>query len=400
MKKESFIERLLSLPFNRTFFLFGARNTGKSSLLHHVFQDKGVLWIDLLNPEEEERYIRNPMSLKQEVLALEDTIHYIVIDEIQKVPALLNVIHHLIETTKKIFILTGSSARKLKYGGANLLAGRAFVYHLFPFTSTEIGADFSLENALLWGTLPTIVYGLSTNEEKAQFLRAYTQTYLKEEIWMEHFIRKITPFRKFLEVAAETNGQIVNYANLSRDVGVDDKTIKQYFSILEDTLMGFMLEPYETSVRKSLRSKPKFYFFDSGVCRALTRTLSIPLREGSSEYGRAFEHFIILECLRLASYHYPDYRFSYLRTKSDVEIDLIIERPGQKTLLIEIKSSTEVRWDHIQSFSALSKDMTNVEPICLSRSPRAQMLENILILPWGEGLKRYFMPGNPLEKRG
>ena len=325
-----FIKRFLSLPHARSFFLFGARNTGKSTLLQHTFKDQAVLWVDLLEPGQEEKYARDPIRFKQEVLALTGDTKHIIVDEIQKLPKLLDSVHQLIESTDKIFILTGSSAQKLRHGGANLLAGRAFIYHLYPLTSLEIGEDFNLEDALRWGTLPAIVCKMNTVEEKMSFLQAYSQTYLKEEIWLEQFIRKIDPFRKFLEVAAQCNGEIINFSRLAEDVGVDDKTIKQYFSILEDTLMGFFLEPFPTSIRKRFQSEPKFYFFDLGICRSLSRLLTVPLVKSTATYGRAFEHFIILECMRLAHYYYPEYRFSYLRTKDDMEIDLIVERPGKK----------------------------------------------------------------------
>ncbi len=199
------------------------------------------------------------------------------LDEIQKVPKLLDEVHRLIEEkTDKIFILTGSSARKLKHGGANLLAGRAFVYHLFTLSCFELKEKFDLEKALHWGTLPKI-FSLDGDSEKSEFLRSYADTYLKEEIWNEQVVRKLQPFRRFLEVAAQCNGKIINYANIARDVGVDDKTIKEYFCILEDTMIGFFLEPFRNSFRKRLVEKPKFYFFDTGIVRSLSRRLSVPL---------------------------------------------------------------------------------------------------------------------------
>jgi uncharacterized protein len=386
-----YLKRLLQLPVSHGFFLFGARNTGKSTLLKHVFDNKKCLWLDLLDPDLEERYAREPMSFKQEVLALDNRIKYVVIDEIQKLPKLLDIIHQLIESTDKVFIMTGSSARKLKYGGANLLAGRAFVYNLFPFTSVELGKEFDLESALCWGTLPSIVYKMKTDFEKTRFLQAYAQTYLKEEIWFEQFIRKVDPFRKFLEVSAQCNGQILNFSNISKDVGVDDKTIKQYFSILEDTLMGFMLEPYHGSFRKRLHSKPKFFYFDTGVCRALSRMLSISIKKSTSYYGDVFEHFIILECIRLANYYFQEYRFSYIKTKDEVEIDLVVERPGEKLLCIEIKSTDNIREDKLSSFADLVKDIPNAEAICISQDPRPKRIGNITVLPWQMALNTYFV---------
>lgn len=391
-----FIKRLLQLPASQSFFLFGARNTGKSTLLKHIFQVKKCLWLDLLDPELEERYIRDPNSFKQEVLGVDDIVTHVIIDEIQKVPKLLDIVHQLIEMTNKTFIMTGSSARKLKYGGANLLAGRAFVYNLFPLTSIEIGKTFNLNSALHWGTLPAVVHKMQDDLEKTSFLRAYAQTYLKEEIWLEQFIRKVDPFRKFLEVSAQCNGQILNLKNISDDVGVDDKTIKQYFSILEDTLMGFMLEPYHNSFRKRLHSKPKFYYFDIGVCRALSRMLSVPIKKSTSYYGDVFEHFIILECVRLASYYFPEYHFSYIKTKDDVEIDLVVERPGKKLLCIEIKSTDNIREDKLTSFANLVKDMPNSEAICISQEPRAKKIGGITVLPWAIALEKYFMPEDSL----
>lgn len=396
----TFVPRLLQLPLSKSFFLFGARNTGKSTLLKHLFRGKGALWIDLLNPAEEDRYAREPITLKQEVLSLDKTIKYVIINEIQKLPKLLDIIHALIETTDKIFIMTGASARKLRYGGANLLAGRAFLYNLYPLSALEIQsviahsptAPFNLEDALQWGTLPSVVYKMNTPQEKIAFLQAYTQIYLKEEIWLEQFIRKIDPFRKFLEVAAQCNGQIINFSNIAKDIGVDDKTIKQYFSILEDTLMGFFLEPFHISSRKKLHSKPKFYVFDTGVCRSLLRRLSVPINNATSDYGYAFEHFIILECIRLANYYYPEYRFSYLRTHSDVEIDLIVERPGQPLLCIEIKSSDTVREDKLVAFIDIIKDIDNAEAICISQEKRRKKIRNVTVWPWMDALRQYFTP--------
>jgi predicted AAA+ superfamily ATPase len=285
-------------------------------------------------------------------------------------------------------VMTGSSARKLKRGGANLLAGRAFVYHLFPLSYRELGSQFELEETLQRGTLPKVSSFVNDNE-KIQFLQAYTYTYLKEEIWAEHFINKLDPFRRFLEVAAQCNGKIINYANIARDVGVNDKTVKEYFSILEDTLIGFFLEPFEHSFRKRLSLKPKFYFFDTGVTRALARLLSVPLSTSTSAYGEVFEHFIILECLKLSSYLQPEYRFSYLKTKDDAEIDLVVERPGKPILFIEIKSSNNVRPEDLSTFSKLTQSFDQCEAICLSRDPHPKRFDHITIMPWKEGLDRF-----------
>ncbi len=386
----SYIKRQLVLAKSHSLLLFGARNTGKSTLIKMEYDHKQAFWIDLLNNDEAERYSREPTLLTAEVLALSDRIKYVIIDEIQKVPKLLDTVHQLIEKKlNKFFILTGSSARKLRHGGANLLAGRAFVYHLYPFTSFEIATQFNLENALRFGMLPTI-FELTQQQEKILFLQSYAQTYLKEEIWLEQVVRNLEPFRRFLEVSAQANGKIVNILNIARDVGVDSKTVKEYFNILKDTLIGFFLEPFQHSFRKRLSQKPKFYYFDTGVARALSRQLSLPLNKSTSAYGEAFEHFIILECMKLAHYYKTEFRFSYLRTKDDAEVDLIIERPGLPILFVEIKSSENIHQADLSSFIRLVNDFGQCEAICLSNDKHAKKFGNILVLPWQEGLKQIF----------
>ncbi|MGC2594999.1 MAG: AAA family ATPase [Rhabdochlamydiaceae bacterium] len=372
-----------------SFFLFGPRGTGKSTLLKQRFDQNECLWLDLLDSSVEDRFFRNPSDLYAIVKALPKEIRYVIVDEIQKVPKLLDEVHRLIEEGDKIFILTGSSARKLKHGGANLLAGRAFVYHLHPLSCFELKNKFDLEKALHWGTLPKI-FSLDENSEKDEFLRSYADTYLKEEIWSEHIIRKLQPFRRFLEVATQCNGKIINYANIARDVGVDDKTIKEYFLILEDTMIGFFLESYHNSFRKRLVEKPKFYFFDPGVVRSLSRRLSIPLTPQTTAYGEAFEHFILLEFIRLSSYFQPDYRFSFIRTTADVEIDLVIERPGKKLLCIEIKSTNIINDIDIKSFIKLTEDIPNCEAIVLSQDRFMKKFDHVSCYPWKQGIEQYF----------
>jgi uncharacterized protein len=383
------LSRLLKLPKNRHFFLFGPRNTGKSTLIGHCFPAESSLIIDLLDSTEEDRFARNPNELAQIVTALPETTTHVVIDEIQKIPRLLDTVHQLMRKTDRYFIMSGSSARKLKKGGANLLAGRAFVYHLFPFTSLELGMQFNLDAALQWGTLPQI-FNCPDDHDKQEFLHAYAHTYLKEEIWNEHIVRQLEPFRRFLEVAAQCNGKIINFSNIARDVGVTDKTIGSYFSILEDTLIGFFLEPFHNSFRKRLSHKPKFYFFDTGVVRALSRTISIPLLPRTNDYGNVFEHFIILECRRLAEYHRYEYRFSYLRTVNDAEIDLIVERPGKSLLCIEIKSATQINREEISTFIRLSEDIPHSEAVVFCNEKYAKKIDSVLILPWQQGLAQYF----------
>ncbi len=386
--------RLLKLPDDESFFLFGPRGVGKTTLIKSLPWFSNSLYINLLIQSEEKRFFRNPDELLSIVRLLPEEITHVIIDEVQKLPLLLDLVHELIETTDKYFILTGSSARKLKHGGANLLAGRAFVYNLHPFTDIEIPDNEQLLHKLQYGTLPKI-FEYQTLEKKSLYLEAYTNTYLKEEIWMEQFIRDLDPFRRFLEVAAQANGKLINFSNIARDVGVSDNTIKKYYAILEDTLVGFFLEPFQNSFRKRLGKTPKFYFFDTGVVRALTNQLHVPLIPGTSYFGEVFEHFVILQCRQLASYYHRDYRFSYLKTKDDAEIDLIVERPGLPILFIEIKSSQQVQVEQLKTLRKLSNDFENCKAICLSQDAYAKNLDGIYVFPWAQGMQKYFGCSEP-----
>jgi predicted AAA+ superfamily ATPase len=380
------ISRLINPLKTSSFFLFGARGTGKSTFLRQHFpQDDTVMWIDLLDPEQEDRLSRSPRELAERLEATAGKVQWVVLDEIQKVPRLLDVVHGRIETAGTRFAMTGSSARKLKREGTNLLAGRAFIHNLFPLTHRELGSDFDLDAALMYGTLPGLLK-FTGNGEKAAFLRAYALTYLREEVWAEHLVRKLDPFRKFVEIAAQCNGEIVNFANISRDVGADIKTVQSYFEILEDTLFGFLLEPFHRSIRKRQRQAPKFYLFDPGVRRALDRTLTVELKPGTYAYGKAFEHFVIIEALRLSAYRQNDFRFSYLRTKDGAEIDLIVERPGAPVALLEIKSSERIDERDTKSLERLAADIPDAEAFCLSRDPVSRRIGSVTALPWQQGL--------------
>ena len=381
--------RLLKLPKKHHAFLFGARNTGKSTLLTEIYQPLGAYYFDLLDLDLEYQLQIRPNAFYDMVKALPSHYQYILVDEIQKIPELLNVIQRLMKDKDRIYIMTGSSAKKLKKEGVNLLAGRAFVYHLFPLTHLELGEQFDLNQALHWGTLPEI-FECSTDDEKKQFLMAYAHTYLKEEIGREQFVRNLLPFRKFLEVAAQCNGQILNFAAIARDTHLDEKTVKSYFLLLEDTLLGYMLEPYHGSLRKRVHQKPKFYFFDTGVVRALAQHLTVPLLPSTSAYGHAFEHFFITECMRLSSYYQLEYKFSYVRTVNDQEIDLIIERPNQATLLIEIKSAREVYAEMFKPLQLLKDEFPDAVLLGVSNDPYAKQFGDIKALPWRQAFAYIF----------
>lgn len=379
-------DRLINPSKKHSFFLFGARGTGKSTWIQHYFSGTPHLYVDLLHPDTEEQLSKYPQKLLANIEAFDKKNVSVVIDEIQKIPKLLNVVHLCIEKHRTLFALTGSSARKLRRGAANLLAGRAFVFHLFPLTHRELSRAFNLGDVLQWGTLPEIFH-LPDVQSKIRYLRTYAQTYVKEEIVAEQIIRKLDPFRQFLEIAAQQNGEIINYANIARDVGVDTATVQSYFQILEDTLVGYMLPPYHRSIRKRQRTNPKFYFFDLGVKRSLDNTLAIGLQENTYAFGKAFEHLVIIEMMRLNHYYEKDYRMSYLRTKDQAEIDLIVERPGLSSVLIEIKSARRVDERDTKSLDRFLPDFGNAEAYVLSNDPVKKRIGRVTLLPWIEGIR-------------
>lgn len=383
--------RIINTSKTNSFFLFGARGTGKSTYILANYSGNDTLYIDLLNPEKEAILFKSPNLLVEWINAHDPKLRRVVIDEVQKLPKLLDLVHQQIEESKRAekplqFILTGSSARKLRHGAANLLAGRAFLYNLFPLTHTELGERFDLTQVLQFGSLPA-VFSYDKLEDKQLYLETYGRTYMKEEIWNEQIVRKLEPFANFLEVAAQCNGKILNFSKIGRDIGTDTKTVQSYYQILEDTLAGFILPAYHRSVRKRQTTAPKFYFFDTGVKRALDRTLSVELLPQTYAFGDAFEHFVILEIVRLCSYKQNDFRFSYFRTHEDAEVDLIVERPGRSALLVEIKSSEQADGAELKSLERIAQDFGHCECICLSRDKIRRKVGDTMILPWQEGLK-------------
>jgi predicted AAA+ superfamily ATPase len=348
-----------------------------------------VLKEDLLQPEVEDRYRLEPERLEALIKAKPE-LEWVFIDEIQKLPRLLDVVHRCIETYGTKFILTGSSARKLKRGGANLLAGRAFVYHIFPFSTLELEDKFDLQRVLAWGSLPK-VYLAANDEDRFQYLRAYALTYLKEEVQVEQLVRNLDPFRFFLEIAAQTNGKVLNNSAIAKQVGVDHKTVQSYFQILEDTLLGFILPSFHQSVRKSQLKSPKFYFFDTGVKRALERSLDVELNPRTSAYGEAFEHWVILEAHKLNESLQRDYRMSFFLSKDNVEIDLILSKPGE-IILIEIKSSKLVDHDKVKRYSKLAVNFLPTKLYWLSQDTVVQEIEGVRCVDWRTGLAEIFLP--------
>jgi predicted AAA+ superfamily ATPase len=377
------LNRAANISLQRSFFLFGARSTGKSTLLLSLLGDSKMSLVDLLDPA----FFRlSPKDFQAHLDALPEGTEWVMVDEIQRSPELLNVVHRWIAKSsndpKRLrFALTGSSARKLKRGGANLLAGRASVFNLYPLTHREIPPGYPLEQLLKWGGLPEVVLEPDPTE-KRRILKAYTTTYLREEIAEEQLVRSLEPFQAFLSVAAQMNGKIVNYSAIAKDVGVSTTTIQSYFEILSDTLIAVTLPAYHSSIRKRQRSNPKVYLFDLGIVEALIESSIGGLLSGSYSAGNRFEHFIFLEIYRLQSYRELNWRFSYLRTKDDAEIDLIIERPNQSTLLIEIKATDNVSERHATNLNRFAPDFKSAEAVLISNDPVTKRFGHVRCLHW------------------
>lgn len=387
-------QRLCNPLKQNSFFLFGPRGTGKTWLLRNLFKD--VPLVETVNLLGEKMYLEllaNPERLKG-LIRKTSAPQWIIIDEVQRVPALLNTVHDILEDSKlhnKVFFsLTGSSARKLKRGGANLLAGRALVYNLYPLSVFETGDSWELADHLNWGSLPKIVTAES-DELRRQLLDAYVTTYLREEIKEEQIVRQIEPFARFLEAAAQANGTVVQYSNVAKAAHVDQKAVARYFEILEDTLLGFFLEPFSRSTRERTVAKAKFFFFDLGVQRALDRALDAPLRPQTYAWGKAFEHYFILECVRLNSYLRRNAKFSYLRTKDNAEIDLIIEKPRARPICLEIKSANDISETAVRKLKAIIEAVPGAQPLCIYDGEREQTIEGVRILPWKAALTEIFL---------
>lgn len=389
------IDRTLSLSrvlgTQRSAFLLGARGVGKTSLVKAwILQRSGVLHVDLLKPSEFSRYIKDPSQFEADIeAALKRHKQVIVfVDEVQKLPALLDLVHRLIENHKGSlqFILTGSSARKLKRGGANLLAGRAWTLKLHPLTHRE-GVD-DLNRALRFGTLPAIYL----DPEGAELtLQAYLDTYVREEILQEGIVRRLDGFMKFLEVAAQMNGEPSNYAGIARQAGVSANTCQDFFSILSDTWITFRLEGWNRSVRKQLLQSPKHYWFDCGVLNAARGELRSELQSSSSRYGNLFETWMIQELFRLNDYAQADLKFHYWRANSGMEVDVLVSRGSSDPhLAIEIKSHTAPREADLRGLHAFHSEYPKARLTCWCRTPRPYDAGQIEVYPWKDGLANIF----------
>lgn len=389
------LDRLIRLSPKHSLFLFGPRQVGKSTLIKSSFRKESLLTYNLLIPEELRRLTLNPGRFREEVLSRSKSITHVFIDEIQKLPSLLDEVHYLLEESSNppCFILTGSSARKLKQNNANMLGGRAFNYSLSSLTHFEIinalGQEaFSLYKILELGSLPAVY--LSDRDTAIHLLRSYVNIYLNEEIKLEALVRNLEAFSQFLHLSAEINGQIINYSNLSRDIGVSSITVKEYYQILEDTLLGFHLRPFTRDVRKQIAKHPKFYFFDTGVVRALNDKLSQELHSQTQAFGDAFEHFIIKEFVDISKALAQDFRFSFYRTENNAEVDLIIECPDNTVYAVEIKSSASPQLKDLRGLKSFAEICPEAILCCASTAPKVYKLADVVVYPWQELFREVF----------
>ena len=366
----------MKLPQGKSAFLWGARKTGKSTFLQQHFPKS--VYFDFLHHDVYLDFIKNPSRLRQELIQKKASINGpVIIDEVQKIPAILDEVHWMIENMKLSFILCGSSARKLKRGQANLLGGRAWRYEMFPLIFSELD-QFDLLRAFNHGLIPA--HYLENHAKKD--LSAYIYNYLKEEVFEEGLTRNVPAFSRFFEAMAYSHGQITNFSNIARDCGVDSKTVREYYQILQDTLLGHMVEPFKRRQDRSVILRaPKFYLFDVGLAGALRhRQLT---QEKGEEFGQAFEHFIFMELTAYRSYKELDYAINFWRTKSGLEVDFILAK-GE--IAIEVKGATRVDYLDIKGLTTFQEEYKPKKAIVVTNERSARIEKGIHFVPWREFL--------------
>ena len=393
--------KLENIPSSQSFFLFGPRQSGKSTMINRYLKtiNQPYLIYDLLESKTFLTYSNSPDIMRDEIIfslksLKQGDILNVFIDEIPKLTILLDEVHSLIEEYKgKVrFILSGSSARKLKRGGANLLAGRAIELFLYPFSLPELGGgSIPLSWFVKYGFIPTVISNYESPEIAADILYTYVDTYLKEEVKAEAIVRNISAFSRFLELAASENTQRTNYKNISRETGVSERTIAQYYQILEDTLIGKKLYPYKKSVRKQIIETPKFYFFDNGVVNALTNILNVDISKVPRLYGTLFESLVINEVFKVGYNLRKHWKYYYYATKGGVEVDLIIEKNPFDIVAIEIKSSKKITKQHfrgLKSFADSLPDNIKIKSFLVADIERPYLSGYIEVLPLNEMLRK------------
>lgn len=373
-------KRNLILPENpeRSLFVWGARQTGKSTLLKKTY--KNALWFNLLKSEVYSSLASSPKLLREQVRGSKSKI--VVIDEIQKIPALLDEVHYLIEEDNIKFILCGSSARKVRRGHANLLGGRALRYELSGLSGSEIGEDFDIIRLLNHGYLPSIYNSIN---EYLKLLESYVGDYLKEEIAEEGLVRSLPNFSNFLRVVSLSDTEQINYSGIARECGVSATTVKEYFQILIDTLLGSFVEGYQKRPKRRTYSSPKFYFFDVGIIGFLAKRGKV--QEGSELFGKAFENWVYHELSTYSKYNNKFANISYWRLTSGAEVDFIV---NDLEVAIEVKGSKLIRDNHLKGLRAIKDEYKNVKKRIVVSCDEAirETIDGILILPYKEFIKR------------
>lgn len=355
-------------------FLLGPRATGKSWLIRHDMSEAQIF--NLLDSAVYDRFIRRPAAFTEEISS-----QLVVVDEIQKIPRLLDEVHRMIEEKGIRFLLTGSSARKLKRGGANLLAGRARMLQLFPLTSNEL-TDFDLLKYCRYGGLPLIYL----SDDPWQELKEYVHLYMKEEIVAEALVRRVDHFARFLDVIGQLSGQELNYQNIANDAGVPPRTVANFIEVLKDTLLAFELEPYRKTKKRKAISKSKLFLFDVGVANYLSGRKEILFR--SESFGKAFEHFIIQEIRAYLNYHQKDEKMCYWRSVGgSFEVDCII---GDE-IAIEIKASENFQVKMLTSLIELRKENKIKNFFLISRDPVFRVIDGIQIIPYQQFLDKLWI---------
>ena len=377
------IKRILQInnELDGSIFLFGARQTGKTTAL--LMQFPNAIYIDLLDTDIKNRYMRRPAIL-YELLQDKPEQTLVIIDEIAEVPELLNEVHRLIVRCNHIFILCGSSARKLKRKGRNTLGGRALPVYMYPLVGAEI-PDFDIDHAVCYGMVPS--HYLAKNPSRR--LAAYIDIYLKEEIKEEALVRNLSVFQRFLEVAALTDGEIVNNNNIAQDCGISAVTVSAYFDILVDTLIGYRIPAFRKVMKRRLVQAPKFYYFDIGVANHLLHRKDMV--RGSADYGHAFEHLVIQELYAWLHYTHSEEELFYWRTYTGLEVDAVI---GDARVAIEIKSVEEVMNKHLKGLKAFGEEYPQSRRIIVSLdmfNRRMGEIECVYVLDffkrlWSEGV--------------
>ena len=350
-------------------FLFGARQTGKTTLLLQLFPD--ARFYDLLESNTFERLQRNPSLLRQDLEMCESGT-LVIIDEVQSLPILLNEVQWLIVRKGLRFILSGSSARKLKRGGANMLGGRAMQTHLYPLVSAEI-PDFDLIKAVNQGMIPR--HYLAKADKYWSMVQAYVAVYLREEIKAEALVRNLSTFTRFLEAAALTDGEMVNYRNVAQDCGVDSKTVKEYFNILEQTLVGYMVPAFSRTVKRRINQAPRFYYFDVALPNYLLHRSN--LMPGGEDFGHAFEHLLIQEIIAYLGYHDIENALSYWHTYTGYEVDAVL---GDAKVAIEFKSSSEVQSKHLRGLKAFKEEHPDARLIIVSLDVQPRTFHDVEVM--------------------